>query len=160
METGPWKQEPVEPVSFQVGLTDDKLAKEEPGLFRDICQRNLLQISMALLQYIQDYDEKFPPASSWIDSVRAYLPNESFFHCPEGGGEYGYAFNRHLSTLSIAQVRHPSTTVMVYETKVRRRNHSGIGNDIDYRHEDGSFVAYCDGHASWRPKDHKLDFKP
>ncbi len=161
METGPWQREASEPLRFHLkeprrdGALADRLMPSG-----DLCARNLRQISLAMMMYVQDYDEKFPPASVWIDVLLPYVRTEDVFDCPEGNGEYGYAMNEKLSRLSLAEVRYPSATVMIYESKIRRRNHFGTGKDLDYRHYGGSWVAYCDSHCAWHPEQDKLHFQP
>ena len=69
------------------------------------CQINLKQIGLAMLQYNRDYDEKYPLAANWADSLKPYAigsrkPNsdeafEKMFHCPTSGSFYAY--NRPLA---------------------------------------------------------------
>ena len=53
-----------------------------------VCQSNEKQIGFALLQYVRDYDECFPPRQdettliSWRVMVQPYLKNAEIFRCP------------------------------------------------------------------------------
>ena len=60
---------------------------------RSSCQSNLKQIGLGILQYKQDYDERFPlygtaaaasPAtvSGWAYTVQPYVKSEQIFQCP------------------------------------------------------------------------------
>ena len=57
---------------------------------RSSCQSNLKQIGLGVLQYTQDYDEKYPPRSdnsptdinNWREKTFPYLKSEQIFACP------------------------------------------------------------------------------
>ena len=60
---------------------------------RSSCQSNLKQIGLGIMQYTQDYDEKFPqrdynptavPAGSggWAFTIQPYLKSEQLLQCP------------------------------------------------------------------------------
>lgn len=78
---------------------------------RSSCQSNLKQMSLAIIQYTQDYDEKLPyvrpnPQQSslpgqygifgygwlWGDVILPYLKNMQVFRCPSV--KYGNAYNQ------------------------------------------------------------------
>ncbi len=53
------------------------------------CQSNLKQIGLGVLQYIQDYDERFPivavdavPAQGWAVTLQPYLKSVQIYQCP------------------------------------------------------------------------------
>ncbi|MBV9867953.1 MAG: DUF1559 domain-containing protein [Abitibacteriaceae bacterium] len=64
---------------------------------RSICQSNLKQIGLGLMQYTQDNDERFPPVAinevnavssghapqfyGWADAVQAYVKGLGAYHC-------------------------------------------------------------------------------
>ena len=55
----------------------------ESGGPRDYCMSNLKQIGLGLKQYIQDYDEKYPPSSAeWPAVAQPYLKSWMIFQCP------------------------------------------------------------------------------
>jgi prepilin-type N-terminal cleavage/methylation domain-containing protein/prepilin-type processing-associated H-X9-DG protein len=59
---------------------------------RSSCQSNMKQIGLGILQYSQDYDEKYPmyrvgnwvadKAYGWADAIQPYLKSEQIFQCP------------------------------------------------------------------------------
>lgn len=60
---------------------------------RSSCQSNLKQIGLGILQYNQDYDERFPPSRSngtpnvsWPLAVQPYVKSTQLFRCPSNTG--------------------------------------------------------------------------
>jgi prepilin-type N-terminal cleavage/methylation domain-containing protein/prepilin-type processing-associated H-X9-DG protein len=61
---------------------------------RSSCQSNLKQIGLGVMQYTQDYDEKFPLYRDtfyvaqpgyifgWADAIQPYLKSEQIYQCP------------------------------------------------------------------------------
>ncbi len=56
---------------------------------RTQCQSNLYNVSMAIAQYAQDYDQRLPSATSnpsaygWADALNPYVGSSAFLHCPK-----------------------------------------------------------------------------
>ncbi len=74
-------------------------ARARENARRSSCQSNLKQIGLGVFQYIQDYDEKYPPAITvatatgtqaggngipvgWADASQPYLKSTQIFQCP------------------------------------------------------------------------------
>src|SRR5690606_3441897 len=57
---------------------------------RASCQTNLKQISLGILQYVQDYDETFPlsmdkpsgTTNGWSATIQPYIKSSQIFQCP------------------------------------------------------------------------------
>ena len=133
---------------------------------RSSCQSNLKQQMLGILQYSQDYDEKFPTARKWIDEIMPYVKSEAIFRCPAlaAASNYGYAFNQNLDGLSMAKMDNVAQTIAIYETDDLTRSAFGVGDERAYRHLDGSNIAFADGHIKWyrkgaEPKE-SVSFKP
>jgi prepilin-type N-terminal cleavage/methylation domain-containing protein/prepilin-type processing-associated H-X9-DG protein len=102
------------------------------------CTSNLKQIGLALVQYVQDYDEKYAfnnidPGNTGTQRLgfalllQPYIKNQQVFLCPSdtnpnaaasggwlnGPGNFktSYIYNNNLSGLSMAAVVAPATTV-------------------------------------------------
>jgi len=61
-------------------------------------QSNLKQISLGIIQHVQDNDQKMPDADKWVDEVMPYIKSEAVFTDPSAPGlKWAYAFNRALS---------------------------------------------------------------
>ena len=101
---------------------------------RSNCLFNTRQISLAILQYVQDNDEFLPPvayettpgvAVTWPQLVTPYLKNEQIFKCPSDTASvrYSYGLNELAfvdwqddptdSPINLARFRSTSETVML-----------------------------------------------
>ena len=69
-------------------------ARARENARRSSCQSNLKQVGIGILQYTQDYDEKYPmysvsggkgtPGSpyGWADAIQPYIKSEQLYQCP------------------------------------------------------------------------------
>ena len=67
-------------------------ARARENARRSSCTSNLKQIGIGVLQYVQDYDEKYPRSwtdnvnnpeySKWMDTVQPYIKSTQVFICP------------------------------------------------------------------------------
>ena len=62
-------------------------ARARENARRSSCQSNLKQIGLGILQYAQDYDEKYPTGAdsaslSWQQKTQPYLKSAQIFVCP------------------------------------------------------------------------------
>jgi hypothetical protein len=74
------------------------------------CQTNCLKIGQALTRYMQDWDDAFPPADTWMTNAAGMLGTTSgtgfgvshYFHCPtdHSGAPSSYAYNDLLQGIS------------------------------------------------------------
>jgi prepilin-type processing-associated H-X9-DG protein len=124
------------------------------------CASNLKTISGAMLMYAQDYDDLFPPAENWMDSVDAFCPpspkgkaKDSVYRCPsvptKRDDVYGYAFNRNTATKSVAKIRNPYTKVLLYDSTTLTRNAADAETSLPVkkRHLKVNNIAFVDGHV-------------
>lgn len=76
-------------------------ARARENARRASCSSNLKQISLGILQYVQDYDEHMPmyrvPANSgdtfanpygWADAIQPYVKSIQILQCPSDSGAY------------------------------------------------------------------------
>ena len=103
---------------------------------RTSCASNLNQIGLALTQYTQDYDERYPagvaPAGlhsygqGWAGQSYSYVKSSGVFKCPDdstnsapnnGNTAYpaSYALNTNAKSQALAAFNAPASTVLVCE---------------------------------------------
>lgn len=98
---------------------------------RTTCQTNLKRMSLATMQYVQDYDERFPFVNGdkvsfgWADSLQPYLMSTVPLHCPRNpqiaalnsaaSGYTDFYFNKYFSGLNRSFIESEAKTVMFGE---------------------------------------------
>jgi hypothetical protein len=90
------------------------------------CHKNLLQVSLALNMYAQDWDGRLPPSSHWMDRAHSYTKTWSVLRCPAIGDKepthFGYAFNDRLAGRWIEKFKRPETIPLIYDSSNLARN--------------------------------------
>jgi prepilin-type N-terminal cleavage/methylation domain-containing protein/prepilin-type processing-associated H-X9-DG protein len=142
------------------------------------CLSNLKQIGLAVLSYVQDYDEQLPAASpgnlsaaplaasaAWISasvttawnpalgSIYPYVKNAQIYICPSRkslNNGCTYEMNGACSLLSLGGVDDVSGTCMFNEAD----NDDGVCSATDggggyTAHNGGANVTFVDGHSKW-----------
>ena len=116
---------------------------------RASCQSNLKQLGLALIQYNQDADEKFPAGGNgaglgWGAEVYMYVKSTGVYKCPddptpntanlEGSGEtdvpVSYGMNSNLGGRSLAQMNASASTVLLFETQGAQADITNPLNDV------------------------------
>jgi prepilin-type processing-associated H-X9-DG protein len=115
------------------------------------CQSNLKQISLAVLMYCQDYDERLPMSHNWTDATYAYVRNQSLHYCPSAPSQYGYAYNANLGGREMVKIRAPAELVALFESTAGRANAADGGTSLARpgRHSGGDNIGFVDGHVKW-----------
>lgn len=125
---------------------------------RSACLSNLSRIGLASLMYAQDYDDKLPPSTQWMDRLKRYTRTENLYHCPSvaPGGDrsdpsrpYGYAMDSRVSGKSTMKMKTPANVVLVYDSTNTARNATDAGASRAARHVGGASVGYVDGHVKY-----------
>ncbi len=116
---------------------------------RASCQSNLKQLGLALVQYNQDADERFPAGGNnggtgWGSRLYTYVKSTGVYKCPddptpnatnlEGAGEtdlpVSYGMNSNLGTASLAQMNASTSTVLLFETQGAQADITNPSNDV------------------------------
>ncbi|MCC6730703.1 MAG: hypothetical protein IT208_15325 [Chthonomonadales bacterium] len=124
------------------------------------CQGNLHRLARGLAMYADDYGDRYPAASRWMDGVAPYV-EEDRTRCPsrpESGG-YGYAMSTALAGRRKARVLEPEKAPLVYDSTRMGRSAADAFASLPKpgRHRArpargkparrGDWVAYADGSA-------------
>ena len=90
------------------------------------CQSHLKQIAIGTMQYVQDYDEKYPPAGNrddgWVEVLDPYLKSRTLFQCPSEKHDAGsdpkkagytdYWLNRNVASRYTMDLEDPALTLL------------------------------------------------
>ncbi len=108
-------------------------ARARENARRTSCQSNLKQIGLGIMQYTQDYDERYPAGIAngagwkgigWAGMINPYVKSAQIFSCPDdlNGGNaavgtrpLSYALDQFLADNSVAKIDEVSRTVMLSE---------------------------------------------
>jgi len=111
-------------------------AKAREKARQSSCLSNVKQLNLAVLQYVQDYDEKFmfaqlvdPPNTIWYQACEPYLKNTQILKCPSKNGttcDYGYNMDflgyswgvsgSQTAPVALGSVTSPAETVMISDS--------------------------------------------
>ena len=130
-----------------------------------ICQSNLKQIGLGFRQYIQDYDEKYPPASvAWATVYLPYIKSTQVFQCPSeptppGTTTTDYFFNARLLGVELRKIASSASTIATGDGAGNRGPNYTLlqlplwwrtdQNSPARRHRDGANYGFADGHVKW-----------
>ncbi|NPV49408.1 MAG: prepilin-type N-terminal cleavage/methylation domain-containing protein [Armatimonadetes bacterium] len=144
------------------------------------CLANVKQLSLGILMYAQDYDEKLMrhcycyTGSCWAYNVQPYVKNTQILRCPSWDGiSYGYNMQA-VDCLKLASIKSPADLMLIADSRrktssgtlaaVAFLNHAPNGGACGWSgcnstdactseiHNDGLNVGFCDGHAKWMKK--------
>ena len=141
-------------------LVDPLLRPEHPP--HPICLSNVKNISLAVQMYVSDYDDVFPPAAQWSDTLFEYVRNEDVYRCPQAAElSCAYAFNAALGAALHDALEHPVRTVVIFESD---RGWNGAGGrallPAEPRHLRGDNYGFADGHAQWVGREEVMAGEP
>ena len=124
------------------------------GSHRINCMSNAKLLGLGVLMYCQDYDDRFPIASLWMDESYPYIKNIQVYHCPEllpaRRDEFGYAFNSLLSIKERPKILDPATALLLYDSNELQWNARSPGSITlanPPRHGWCDTICFSDGHA-------------
>ncbi len=122
-----------------------------PQAWQEACMSNQKQLGLAMMQYMQDYDEHYPFAANWNQALAPYIKDSSVLKCPLIRNDLpGYALNRSLASAQLRFVPSPASTAGIYES-IPGVNLSGGPEllPVPGRHNDGNNIGFADGHVKW-----------
>lgn len=124
------------------------------------CLSNVQQLGLALRMYQSDWDEQYPLAANWTDSLReGYLSEtqQGLLVCPEViEAGYNYALNKAVAGKSLERVAGPDRLVVLFEAD-QPANFAGGPRDIAApRHRGQNAFGFADGSAAMRAEQNWL----
>jgi len=133
---------------------------------RTSCQSNLKSIALAVHNYMQDSDRRFPPVNAgrvgWSQLLHPYLKESRRFQCPteskpEQTGTTDYFYNARLSGVEERKVDYPANTIMNGDGAGNAPSNASLSQFSQewvmnqkspaYRHLEAANYAYADGHV-------------
>ena len=154
------------------------------------CLSNVKQLNLALLQYTQDYDERFPFAYMeristsyayvyWYVNLQPYVKSTNLQQCPSDKySTIGYGWNYpHMPYRSIyshaisglGDIKYPAQSMWMCDSNVYTyiycpTHYGPTFRDgacrVADRHNGGANVGFLDGHAKWMKQSLILDTGP
>ncbi len=144
------------------------LARRGEHPTRSSCQSNLKQIGLGFMQYVQDYNEKFPPARvtssvGWADAVYPYIKSRQIFQCPATPNSTqpltDYFYNRLASRVVMDKFESPAQTILTGEGNDDAPTWASLSQlppawvkdekSPAWRHLEGANYGFADGHVKW-----------
>lgn len=138
-------------------------ARARENARRSSCQSNLKQIGLGLMQYLQDYDERYPFSTRedgvvWQDSVWPYIKSEALYKCPSSKTARTYNMNVGEMSMNQYTLGMRGLTSIMYYTTVAASLHT---TDV-YDPTKTVWVGDSDGgsgtafYSSWGPAIYKV----
>jgi len=150
-------------------------ARARENARKSSCQSNLKQIGLGQLQYLQDYDERYPKVGAsadvngWASTLQPYLKSTQILQCPSetngpaASGSYGagysdYWMNGNVDGASQAELTSVASTILMGDGENGGSNYSindtsttaaAATGLVAQRHLEGSNYAFADGHVKW-----------
>jgi len=139
------------------------------------CLNNVKELTLAVLMYVQDYDERFPQSSMpasvtpWFTLCGPYIKNQQILVCPSesdttayyswAGTRYTYAVNYRFfyysyAIRSLGDFRRPAEQMLLCHDGGPNSNYhytwaDYYGQPCCKLHNGGSNLGFIDGHAKW-----------
>ncbi|HWD41349.1 MAG TPA: hypothetical protein VG944_21070 [Fimbriimonas sp.] len=124
-------------------------ASTSAGSNRTSCLSNMKQLGLGAIFYANDYDERFPKARTWGDSIAGYVKNPRIFNEPTLKDKTdGYAFNSALGGKEFPE-NTPSNRALIFESSHLIWNAADplLTLCVPPRHRTTNNFAFADGHA-------------
>lgn len=127
------------------------------------CMSNARELGLAAIMYSQDCDDTMPPAA-WYSPLTCYIKSNQVFICPSCDNlALSYSMNPHVQKIKMAALNRNSEIILFgdgYQDPLLSGNTSLVFSSspspysrgrgqVEYRHNDGANLTFCDGHTAW-----------
>jgi len=113
---------------------------------QESCHYNIKALGTAVDLYSNDWDNAYPPASKWCDSLGAYVKDPMWYKCPAVQNlRCGFGFNSNLTKQSQAPVPY---LVLLYEADGGWNASGGPEAMITQPRHLGRSILFIDNHVS------------
>ena len=124
------------------------------GGSRKGCLSLAKQLAMANIMYAGENNERLPNGANWMEALKPFSRNEDIYRCywiKDGLGQYGFAYNRHLSGASMHAFDDLALVPVIWESERTERNASEyIPTPPHNRHPHMFSVGFLAGNANTR----------
>ena len=149
-------------------------ARARENARRASCQSQLKQIGLGYKQYIQDYDEKYPPnvgnnitndtAYGWAGAIQPYLKSTQLYQCPSetnpptsgtSSADYtDYWQNSYIDQAAESSLNAEALVVQNGDGSTGTGSYVSssepqLGSTPYGRHLEGNNFGFADGHVKW-----------
>jgi type II secretory pathway pseudopilin PulG len=133
-------------IAVLAALLMPNFARARDAARKASCRSNAKIMGTAMMMYLQDYDETFPPAANWQEGVLPYHKTPHTLDCPSRPTVTpGYAFNRQLAEKSLAKVMEPEAAPMLFESSLGTPSASDRLESFATPHAGTGNVAFSNG---------------
>ena len=148
---------------LMLGITMPAIFRTKHLAQRMACGTNMRSLSMAMLMYAENHDDKFPTSSKWCDLLIQHAgANRQMFRCPsDPEGPCSYAMNENVAELGPSSSQ--SDLVLLFETHpgwnqvggreiLTTENHRGEGCNVVFVDSHVEFVKTQElNRLRWKP---------
>lgn len=118
---------------------------------RSACLSNIKQLTLGMIMYTDDHDDRFPLADSWQRAIQPIVKLDDLFRCPVATSAWSYALDSPMAGVLMESVKEPERQVLLFEANAALPNASGGRERLAPRHGAGkgavASIGFVDGHA-------------
>lgn len=117
---------------------------------RAVCRSNQKQIATALFAYVNDWDDRLPPAARWEEVLTLAHDRPRVLSCPAYPAlrNHGYALNARLAGKRVGGFADPAGLPLLFDSSLNVPNASDAGESFLPAHQGVGNIATLDGRVT------------